>query len=184
MVFLIIAKLGSKSYITNRTQFVRVNNKISSHQKLKNIPEDLTISLNSTLINRSKHIKLHGYEHLNFSEHVSYLTKKVSTKIALLHRLRHILPTDILNIVYQTIIQSHFDYHLSVYGNCPQQYINQIQRLQNRAARAIFGDFDYTASVTAMIVKLGWMNIHQRYVYFTAILMFEQFSSKLPYMYI
>ena len=56
---------------------------LRSHQKLKIIPEDLTISLNSTLINRSKHIKLLGMiidEHLNFSEHVSHLTKKVSTR--------------------------------------------------------------------------------------------------------
>ena len=80
---------------------------LGSHQKLKNIPEDLTVSLNSTLINRSKLIKLLGMiidEHLSFSERVSHLTKKVSTKIALLHRLRHFLPTDILNIVYQTVI--------------------------------------------------------------------------------
>ena len=41
---------------------------LGSHQKLKNIPEDLTISINSTLINRSKQIKLLGMiidEHLN-----------------------------------------------------------------------------------------------------------------------
>ena len=64
-------------------------------------------------------------KHLKFSEHVSLLlTKNVSAKIALLHRFRHFLPTDILNIVYQTIIQSHFDYCLSVYGNCPQKFIN------------------------------------------------------------
>ena len=77
-----------------------------THQKPKSIPADLTISLTSTLNNRSKHIKLLSMileEHLKFYEHVSHLTK-VSTKIALLHRLIHFLPTNILYIVYQTII--------------------------------------------------------------------------------
>ena len=98
-------------------------------------------------------------EHLKFYEHVSHLTK-VSTKIALLHRLWHFLPTDILNIVYQTIIQSYIDYCLSVYGNCPQKYINQIQHLQYRTSRAILGNFNYTAYISAMVVKHGWMNIY------------------------
>ena len=88
-------------------------------------------------------------EHLNFSEHVSHvLTKTDSTKIALLHRLRHFLPTDILNIVYQTIIQSHFDYCLSVYGNCPQKYINQIQLLNNLAPSWFICKFKYMQSST------------------------------------
>ena len=96
-------------------------------------------------------------EHLNFSEHVSDLTKKVSNKIALLHRLGH-LTNNIFIIVYQTIIQSHFVYLHMV--TLHKKYTNQIQRLQNRAARAILGNLDYTASVSARIVKLGWMNIH------------------------
>ena len=31
-----------------------------------------------------------------------------------------------------------------------------------------------------MIVKLGWMNIHQHYVYFTAILMFKCLNNLAP----
>ena len=47
-----------------------------THQKPKSIPADLTVSLPSTLNNRSKHIKLLPMileEHLKFYEHVSHL---------------------------------------------------------------------------------------------------------------
>ena len=57
---------------------------IYTHQKPKSIPADLTISLTSTLNNRSKHIKLLPTileEHLKFYEHVSHLTNCFVTQI-------------------------------------------------------------------------------------------------------
>ena len=63
---------------------------VGSTQKIQNINSDFTVALGSTLIDRSTEIKLLGviiYQHLNFVSHVSHLVKKISLKIALLHRL-------------------------------------------------------------------------------------------------
>ena len=85
-----------------------------------------------------------------------------------------------LNTVYLTIVQSLFDYCLTVWGNCPNVYRDQIQKLQNRAARAIFGNFDYTSYVSNMIHDLTWMNIHQGYQYFTLLLMYKCLNNQAP----
>ena len=53
--------------------------------------------------------------------------------------------------------------------------------LQNRAARAVCGNFDFlNSSVSKMISDLSWMNIEQRLFYFTAILMFKCLNNLAP----
>ena len=60
------------------------------------------------------------------------------------------------------------------------QYLNNVQRLQNRAARAVIGSFDFNASVSEMILNLGWMNVHQRYFYFLGNLVFKCLHNLAP----
>ena len=42
--------------------------------------------------------------------------KKVAPKIELLRRLKYKLPIDQLETVYQSIVQPHFDYAITVWG--------------------------------------------------------------------
>ena len=49
-----------------------------------------------------------------------------------------------------------------------------------RAARAITKNDDYTIPSSKIIQKLGWMNINQRYKYFTGILMFKSLNKLAP----
>ena len=39
-------------------------------------------------------------------------------------------------------MQPHFDYCLTVCGKCPKKYLLMLQRLQNRASRAVTGNFN------------------------------------------
>ena len=98
---------------TNKSYFLTV----ASQYKLNNIPRNLSLLFESSSIARVSKIKLLGVridENLNFSEHVSQLISKISPKIALLNRLRHMLDIKTLNTVYLTIVQSLFDYCLTV----------------------------------------------------------------------
>ena len=53
--------------------------------------------------------------------------------------------------------------------------------LQNRAARAVCGNFEFlNSSVSKMISDLSWMNIEQHLFYFTAILMFKCLNNLAP----
>ena len=117
---------------------------------------------------------------LSFNDHTNSLVKRVSSKIAVFHRLPQFLTSNILNTVYLTTIQPIFDYCLSVWGNSSKQNINAIQKLQNRSARAVTGNFDYSSSVTNIRNDLGWMNIKTRFDYFTLILMYKSLNSLAP----
>ena len=40
--------------------------------------------------------------------------------------------------------------------------------------------FDFNVSVSLLIKNLGWMNIHNRFLYFVGIIMFEYVNSLMP----
>ena len=85
-----------------------------------------------------------------------------------------------LNIVYNAIIQSLFDYCLTVWGNCSSKNVNAIQKLQNRAARAVTGIFDYSVPSSELLCSLNWAKIDARFRYFIAILMFKCIKGLVP----
>ena len=107
-------------------------------------------------MNQNQTSEVLGVDIPSFNRHIDYLTKKISPKISLLHRLRYILPKKALNSVYMATIQPLFDYGLTVWGNSTKKNLIAIQRLQNRAARAVCGDFDYlNSSVKNLLLILG-----------------------------
>ena len=103
---------------------------VGSTQKIQNINSDFTVAPSSTLIDRSTEIKLLRVvmdQHLNFASHVSHVVKKISPKIALLHRLRPILDLSTLNQLYLSIVQSHFDYCITIWGTVLKRTSNKFK---------------------------------------------------------
>ena len=61
-----------------------------------------------------------------YFDNIEYLIKKICHTIGILHRIRHLLSTDILNIVYKTTIQPLIDYCLTVWGTSSKQNLKSI----------------------------------------------------------
>ena len=156
---------------------------ITNNVQLRNLENNPLVMIDDKYIPRVPELKILGIlidESLSWNAHIKYLCSKVNPKIALLHRLRQFLPQDTLNTLYITLIQPHFDYCLTVWGKCAKKYINILQRLQNRAARAVTGNFDYNISPRTLISALNWMNIETRYIYFLGILIYKCINNMAP----
>ena len=69
----------------------------------------------------------------SWSKHIENLCSKLAQKISMLRRIKQKVPQGLLSVIYQTTIQPHIDYCITVWGYAPDIYI--IQVLQNRAAR-------------------------------------------------
>jgi hypothetical protein len=76
-------------------------------------------------------------ERLSFKEHIENISKKINKRINFMSRLRHILPTDSVNMVYKALVLPLIDYGICVYGHTYKTHLNIIERLQKRAARVI-----------------------------------------------
>ena len=71
--------------------------------------------------------------HLNWKQHTDKTANKCSRTIGIINRLKHVLPTHIKIILYQTLIQSHLNYCLLIWGyNCAR-----LIKLQKKAIRLV-----------------------------------------------
>ena len=126
---------------------------ISTSYNTTTVCKDISLIINKDALVSCTSTKVLGIfidQNLNFNCHIKYLIKKISPKIGILHRFRQFLPQDILNSVYKTTIQPIFDYCITVWGNSTKQNIKTLQILQNRAAGAVLGNFDFNSSVSLM----------------------------------
>ena len=64
--------------------------------------------------------------------------------------------------IYQCIIQPRLDYAITLWGFTSQLNLSRVQRLQNRAARIITGNFDYiNKPQNVNNIKRTWQLLHE-----------------------
>ena len=108
--------------------------------------------------------------------------KKLVFIVSRLSRLKAVLPVYLLMSIYTSVFQPTIDYAISIWGCTSKQNIYKIQRLQNRAARIITGNYDFINTRGVDLVKnLKWMCVSQRRDYFIAILMFKSIHGLAPH---
>ena len=95
---------------------------------------------------------------LDWSSHIDKVTKKVASGIGALKQIRQLVPQATLHLIYQALIQPHFDYCHIVWGNCGITLLNKIQKLQKRAA-SVLTYSNYDADAGHLFELLGWKNL-------------------------
>ena len=91
--------------------------------------------------------------HLTWNAQINAVCKKLVFTISRLSRLKNVLAMHVLIYIYQSIVQPQLDYAITIWGLTSQLNISKVQRLQNRAARIITGNFDYVHVRGIDIVK-------------------------------
>ena len=77
----------------------------------------------------------------------------------MLRRIKYKLNQAQLLDIYNSIIEPHIDYCITVWGYATDIHLNKIQRKQNRAARIITNNYDWSTSGTSLVKELGWFTI-------------------------
>ena len=89
------------------------------------------------VVQKTKYLGLQIDCHLDWKEQIKAVSTKVSRAIGLLRHAKSFLPMANLKTLYTGIVEHHFRYCCSVWGCAGSTDINQLQKLQNRAARII-----------------------------------------------
>ena len=114
---------------------------IGSNQLLHSFSDDqINIEIDAKLITKVTEAKSLGVisdEHLSWSNHIGELSKKISSTIGTLKRIRPYISECTAFQIYQALVLPHFDHCSSVWGDCNLTLSEKLQKLQNRAARAI-----------------------------------------------
>ena len=131
---------------------------IGSRQRLCTLTVPPRPSINGAPIEQVTAAKSLGVlivNNLTWRSHIDKLTKKISSGIGAIKRVRHLVPYWTLHSIYQALVQPHFNYCNFVWGNCGVTLQDKLQKLQNRAA-CVLTYSNYDADVNNLFELLGW----------------------------
>ena len=109
---------------------------------------------------------------LNYNKHVDTVCRSISSKLALLQRIKRYLPIEYRQLFYNAYILSSLEYCLTTWGNTSKTHIERLPRLQKCAARIVH-DAAPDAPSLPLFNELNWFNIYERIEYNKGILMFK-----------
>ena len=156
---------------------------ISSRQKLQSLNDyTMNIHIDGVPINQSNQSKSLGLiidENLSWKAHIHEISKKVSSCIGALKRVRPFVSMHTAIKIYKALIEPHFDYCSAVWDGLTQQLSEKLQKLQNRAIRVITKS-SYDTSSRLLLTSLGWDNLSSRRAKQKANLMYKCINNLAP----
>lgn len=101
--------------------------------------------------------------------HIDYICKKVAKKIGFLARISRKLPIRDRVLLYKSIIAPHFEHCPSILFTSDENDFSRLQKLQNR----VILRYRKSTSIASMLEALCWLNVKQRTVYQTMVMVFR-----------
>ena len=127
----------------SKTNYLLIQNK-SRLEKGK-----IKLKVNDSPLKQSSVVKYLGVyidDNLNWSAHIQHLQKQVSRSTALLSKLRHYVNIKVRCAVCYSLIHSHLNYGIAVYGSANKTVLKKLQIIQNNIMRIItFSSFRQSA---------------------------------------
>ena len=112
--------------------------------------KDLHIVINDTVIDQKPEITLLGVtldDQLSFSSHVSNVRRKASPQTGVLLRLRNLIRTSAKLLIVKFAVISHLTYCQTVWHFCRSADARKLERIQERALRAVYHVVVYRNSI-------------------------------------
>jgi len=149
--------------ITNRLSlYIAKTEFIGSNQRIHALSNNqIDIEIEGKSIKRVKEAKSLGLfidEHLSWTKHIEEISEKISSAIGALKRIRPFISESTALQIYQALILPHFDYCSPVWDELSVTLSEELQKLQNRAARVISRS-NYDTSVSILLNRLNWNNL-------------------------
>ena len=100
-------------------------------------------------VQNTKYVGLQIGSSLDWKEQIKAVSTKVSRAVGFLKHAKSFLPKETLKTLYTGIVEPQFRYCCSFWGCYGSMELDQLQKLQNRAARVI-------TNSRPLIQELGW----------------------------
>ena len=143
----------------SKTEFLLIGSK----QRLLNSTAKPTASINQFPIKQVSTVKssrVHINENLTWECHVNELSKKIASGISAIKRIRHTVPYKTLLAIYNSLVQPYLGYCSSIWGSCSKSLSQNLQKLQNLAARVItFSNYNRSDELLRMV---NWVKLDRQ----------------------
>lgn len=130
-------------YFASKRLTINLNKTKYMHFHSPNKRLDLTqqVFIDGTLIERVEsivHLGLHLDPCLTWKDHCENLSSQIKAIVAILFKLKDILPRSALLQIYFAFVHSRLNYMVALWGHAPDRYIKPLQVLQNRCLKIIY----------------------------------------------
>ena len=100
-------------------------------------------------VNGTKYLGVYIDHHLNWNDHISHISCKLSKSTAVIHKTNHVLDTKTLILLYNAIIIPYLNYCVEVWGNTHKTNIYSLFIKQKKAVRIAYHAkyLDHTSSL-------------------------------------
>ena len=161
-----------------KTEFMLV----ASRQKLSTFPEIPSFSINDhpvKQVSSTKSLGVHIDQNMNWECHIQNICKKIASGLGAIKRIRHLIPFNILINVYDSQVQSHFNYCSVVWGNSGSGLSEKLQKLQNPAARILMCA-NYDSNIDELFRALGWRKLKYQRLESVTVMMHKSLYGMTP----
>jgi hypothetical protein len=103
-------------------------------------------------------------QNLTWNKHVDNITSSANRTLGFIRRNLYSCPQHVKESAYKTLVRPLVEYSSSTWDPYTQSLTNQIEKVQNRSARFVTGDYKSKSpgSMTNMLKKLGWESLQSR----------------------
>ena len=129
-----------------------------------NRPFHPPLIMNQQVINQEtsqKHLGLIFSSDCNWHEHIDYVKTKAWSRINVMRKLKFKLDRKSLETIYFSFIRPLLEYANVVWNNCTQYESNELEKIQNEAARIVTGATKL-ASLHSLYADTGWESLASR----------------------
>ena len=137
---------------------------IGSNSKLSQFNDIDLMANNSQLekVTKFKYLGVTINQHLTWHDHIDQIQRKVSKRLGVLLRIKHLLPAYARKIYVTTMVIPILEYASIVWGDKNNKVLmDSIQVLQSKAAKLVLDRSPYLSSSEALS-DLNWMNLSVR----------------------
>ena len=155
----------------------------SIRSPLKNESADeLSLQIENQVVKSSDKLTIFGVtidDKLTFSYHIKDISKRASQKVGVLLRLRNLIPCSAKLQLYKSAILPHLTYCDTVWHFCKSSDRCKLERIQERALRAVFKS--KTESSSDLLKRASLPTLLQRRLQKIATLMFKVKNGLVPH---
>ena len=121
-----------------------------------------------------KFLGIHLDETLSFKQHISKVCTNISRSNYIINKVKNILPRYSLLTLYSSIVQSHLNYGLHIWGSSVS--IGKLIRLQKKSIRIITNE----SHTEPLFKRTGILKLTDQYKLNVLTFMYQHKNSKLP----
>ena len=158
-------------------------NIVVNHNNENQNNEDLITKLSCVNINNDlpaiKFLGVYLDPKLNFKYHIDTIQSKISRSLYAINTAKHLIDKSALKTLYNSLIHSHLNYCIPIWGSAAKSHLNKLELQQKRAVRIITNS-NYNAHTVPIFKFLEILPIMEQMKYSKLQIMYDYINHRLP----